>query len=116
MISEERLQGLERLASEATPGPWYQCKDKVCDRGPWYECRDTDCYVFPINIARNAQFIAAAREAVPELIARVRQLEKEADWLAEQCQTMSCYSPTLRQGSSKKQWREEARKEVGNDK
>lgn len=102
MIEEKQLQEWERLANEATEGPWYVAEGSIInDDFPihkpalaHYTCQD------------DAAFIAAAREVVPQLIAEVRemeadlqyadhfrtdcikaceqvaQLEKEADWLA----------------------------------
>lgn len=66
MISEEKLDEWERIANAATPGPW----------------RFTRGSVVAIASPKDKRFISVAREAVPALIARVRQLEKEADWLA----------------------------------
>lgn len=34
------------------------------------------------------------------------------DWLASECETLSGYNPILRQGMTKTQWRENARKAV----
>lgn len=48
-----------------------------------------------------------------EVIKSVK-LKHEADWLAWQCETLSSHNPVLRQGMSKKQWREAAREAVQN--
>lgn len=77
------LEELERLAAQATPGPWaannwgrvwytsnHNSKRLVCDT-----MRNT--VRNPKSWRANARLIAAMRNAVPELIARVRELEAE---------------------------------------
>lgn len=76
------LDELERLAAQATPGPWVannwgrvwytptpDSKRLVCDT-----MRNT--VKNPKSWRANARLIAAMRNAVPELIARVRELER----------------------------------------
>lgn len=125
MISSEALELWERLAQECGDGPWdYDSHDRyyhVIDGKSWLvaQCEDRS----------EAAFIAEAREAVPALIARVRELEAArnrkteklnklvamVDWLVCQCETLSCYNPVLRQGMSKEQWRAAAKEGVQND-
>lgn len=75
MVTEEQLAEWERLTEAATEGPW-----DVMTREQWEEgfpfCADgTNPYTFPVDIdAPDAAFIAAAREAVPALVAEVRRL------------------------------------------
>jgi hypothetical protein len=87
------LEKLERLAAQATPGPW--------------EVVASDKYTFTVAILppdfpqtqlvgrirdeQDAAYIVAACNAVPELIAenralqeQVRELEREREWLASQ--------------------------------
>ena len=119
-ISEQQLTEWERLANEATEGPWYFGENTaLC------QFHGTD----------NARFICAAREAVPALIAELRkertqclelyrqngrlqsehlhmglergrikyeaeQLEKEAEWLAEQASLASgCHGNVAKCGN-----------------
>lgn len=80
MIDEAKLAELERLASEATPGPWRQEKsldnridvvhsDHVTTPVAYYAVQ-----TFEIPRPPDAAFIAAARTAVPDLVAEVRRL------------------------------------------
>lgn len=79
-MTEQRLAELEALANEATPEPWIWDGDECELRSPasiqavldgeWWNTGDAGVSVLPKNIA----FIAAARTAVPELIAEVRRL------------------------------------------
>jgi hypothetical protein len=76
------LDALDALAAAATPGPWFADSTEI---GRTYgddptglietwvaESCDIDN---PEQGAANAAFIAAARDAVPALTARVRELE-----------------------------------------
>lgn len=133
MITETQLQELERLASEATPGPW-KSDVRVGSAAIYPAKYDVHCFGDDTHIIcmlngkyyndqwcmadqqiADAAFIAAAREAVPALIARVRQLEKEADWLTEfVCSEYGCPTPkeNCKSFDCVKCWREAARKEV----
>jgi hypothetical protein len=84
------LDELERLAAQATPGPWVannwgrvwytpntDSKRLVCDT-----MRNT--MRNPKRWRANARLIAAMREALPELIARVRKLELQRKLLAKE--------------------------------
>ncbi len=132
-ISKERLAEWERLTNEATQGPWSLCAGDLCRN----ECPDGDikncphqCEECLITSHEDMLFIVMARTMVPQLIAELRglrktlhavsdtsnkllddnnQLEKEADWLAWNCETLSGYNPILRQRKTKTQWREAAR-------
>lgn len=78
------LDRLESLANAATPGPW-----KPCRTGKWehdnYVTRADDLGVAMqyalVWQPADAEFIAAAREGVPELIAENRQLRGIVDEL-----------------------------------
>lgn len=80
------LDALEALASAATKGPWGHYSPR--GRGwpnydPIFGGRPGD-EVALVKRFEDHRFIAAAREAVPALIARVRELEAQrADVLAE---------------------------------
>lgn len=69
-MSESQLADLERLADAATPGPWHVDED-------WTQevlSRDGTLIVkLPHERAREADFIAASRTAIPALLADLRE-------------------------------------------
>ncbi len=70
-MTDGQLAELERLASAATPAPW------TCEPGPYFEIMDGENR--PVRASwfgGNARFIAAARTAIPALIAEVRRLRE----------------------------------------
>lgn len=85
-MTEEELARLEELASKATPGPWEWVAGSDALHATtvpheWHEDETakiivTDSHVYPPHGA-DAAFIAAAREAVPALLAEVRRLRAE---------------------------------------
>lgn len=78
-MTEEELARLEALAAAATPGPWTERLDET--RPDWRrvygEGRDI-AYMPPwaTTVEPDAAFIAAARTAVPKLVAEVRRLRE----------------------------------------
>lgn len=72
-MGEDELARLEALTEAATPGPWYVKRNVEI----FYVARD----VARADIAVNAEFIAAARAAVPALIAELRRLRDEREAL-----------------------------------
>ena len=76
------LDELERLAKAATPGPW--CNDYE-DIFKWTFML-TKKPIATAELPGNARYIVAACNAVPELIARVRELEQELDVYREEKQ------------------------------
>lgn len=103
-ITEDRLAELERLASEATAGPWeaiegewvkehFQVIDVPtgCDiidthnSGCASDPRPDDVFFSP----ENSRFIAASRTAVPDLVAEVRRLQADNAALRRQL-TAAC--------------------------
>lgn len=78
-MNDERLAEIEALAEAATPGPWlqsahddndYPTYDLVCDF-----LQQEDMYLVAEDMrVEDAAFIAAARQAVPELVSEVRRL------------------------------------------
>ena len=96
MIEETKLQEWERLANEATDGPWCLVKSESFPDGNVLSLRPkstkddkaTALGACRIAFKNDYEFMAAAREAVPELIAEVRKLNKEVDWLAEKLSRM----------------------------
>lgn len=91
-MAELDLEKLERLAKAATPGPWAVDDESTQDFGRLYVAKGRTgkllgriAEVFENCLVRdkaeresNAQFIAAARNALPALIARIRELEQDA--------------------------------------
>lgn len=84
-MTEEQIKELERLAKAATPGPWM---DYVL--GEFLVTTFEDTIIGKTYKYEDSEYIAAACNAVPELIAenrelreRVRELERQRDWLAE---------------------------------
>lgn len=95
MITAQQLDEWESLANQATEGPWYKCGGILCTVNNGGNCKtcdpDNDCEERQVKLYKrnNNVFCIAAREAVPALIALVRELQgelrllnKEAAWLA----------------------------------
>lgn len=89
MIPDDQIQRWRDLAAAATPGPWrwrFSSVEQVSDAGKGYpidfydDCatiQESQCHQCGTRIGPsddNGQFIAAAREAVPMLVAEVVQL------------------------------------------
>lgn len=82
-MTKQELDKLKRLANAALPGPWVVVRGSS-GRVVWIEnkagCEVVDTADTGIVCRHeDANFIAAAREAVPRLIARVRELEDLLD-------------------------------------
>jgi hypothetical protein len=84
-MTDDRLAELERLCAAATPGPWEVDADRRlalgvasvrCVHGTRPTVAHVDAHLREMDEA--AAFVAAARTAVPELIAEVRRLRAEA--------------------------------------
>ncbi|MCP3684718.1 MAG: hypothetical protein GY861_18780 [bacterium] len=76
------LDKLQKLCDEATPGPWWHpsgdkdiCRNNPIESVGW----DHNKGNWHPNSDNNYKFIAEARTALPELISRVRELEKKID-------------------------------------
>lgn len=79
MIDENKLKEWEHITNNASSGPWLFGENTSLSH---------------FHGRNNAKFICAARTAVPELIAEVRKLEKEADWIAQQAsKLLGCVKP-----------------------
>lgn len=103
MITTEQLAEWKKICEKATPGPWqlehndlYVGADNPTCTSDWYwvtgsmkkpsdgynaECSDEEMRGPFDVIQRNNQFIATARTAMPELIAEVERLQREAELL-----------------------------------
>ena len=77
------LDELEKLAAQATSGPWFVTCN--CTGKTFYTIKNDRVYIGEAlgvyNGEANAAYIAAACNAAPELIARVRELEAELEAL-----------------------------------
>lgn len=88
-MDREALEELKKICEEATPGPWYT--DELCDSACGTACSPYGCpeshpsgvwEVGPEDVTSNvstnnepdAEFIAAARTALPQLIADSERL------------------------------------------
>ena len=84
-MTDTELNEIEAKAKAATPGPWAWNGLSV-EANDFDLCSCTDWHS-PINRngTANAAYIAVANPAaILELIAELRQVRKERDWLAEQ--------------------------------
>lgn len=84
------LEELELLAKAATPGPWRHDPDENFLDHDCQIIKGDTVFVCEFVTEANAAYIVAACNAVPELIARVRELERQRDWLADRL-TLSCH-------------------------
>lgn len=83
-MNDEQLAKLKALCAAAAPAPWQsnvagiEGDNYIAGTGPWYRLglkgRDPGA---------DAEFIAAARSAVPELIAEVERLRDERQRVAD---------------------------------
>ena len=77
------LDELERLAAQATPGPWRMVDARAFVDDEDFEIRNGQHCISYGTSEADASYIVAACNAEPELIARVRELERQRDWLAK---------------------------------
>ena len=103
-MTSAELDELERLANAATPGPWVLVTSRVGPASPHHAPRVDHAVMsnggpivaFGLHSQRaDPRLIAAAREAIPKLIARVRELEELA---ASRYVCWSCLGPVAFRG------------------
>lgn len=90
------LDELMRLHEAATPGPWKSCTDEVyvCGELSYYdyvgnaEGKEVVSRITSVSEA-DAAYICAACNAVPELVARIRELEDAAGFEARVAKKLS---------------------------
>ena len=72
-MNEQRLKEIEDRTNAATPGPWDM------DGSGVYGAGETEVVTFTdyLPIGDDADFIAYARQDIPDLIAEVRRLREE---------------------------------------
>lgn len=81
------LEQIENACSKASPEPWEAKtnRHRQCNGEPWgwiSGAQDNTTWS-GIRGRINADFIAIARTALPELVARVRELESKSELLKE---------------------------------
>lgn len=81
MITDEQLAEWEKLANAATPAPWAALFENDVATPDLVCVAKCPSYV-GVPFSANQAFIAAAREAIPALIAEVRRLRQEFDDIA----------------------------------
>jgi hypothetical protein len=90
-VTSEELKQLEELASKATKGPWTLDDPEDDGQIEVFSHAHLSLVANLVLGKRDAEFIAAARTAVPKLIERVRELETKhiacpacgTDWYLE---------------------------------
>jgi len=88
MITNEQITEWRRLAEAATPGPWTTDGNEFAVEGrrlgKCYDQYDGVRLAIHDNAIADAAFIAAAREAIPALLAEVERLQHGNDQLRPQ--------------------------------
>lgn len=84
-MTREQMDAIEARANAAAAGPWHTQQGDNC----WHVTSadrsfDTGCIMWKGGGNRTAEFIAHAREDVPTLLARVRELEESMEAVAEE--------------------------------
>ncbi len=76
-ITEEELDRLEKLCDAATKGPWTSyIEGRDCESGSHFIMTAGDDIELSGATIADYDFIAAARQAVPRLIAEIRALRQ----------------------------------------
>lgn len=92
------LDALRKLCDEATSGPWEVRIDRydpvVVGAGSNWPHGDDDAYATAYRLA-DAKFLAAARSAIPALIAEVDRLHQQIRALAQEFDEISKLDGTL---------------------
>lgn len=84
-MTDAELSAIEQAAKAATPGPWkrYGYNVFVSDLYQICSCLDVTSSTMSVDGMANAEYISAANPAaVLSLIAELRQVKAERDWLA----------------------------------
>lgn len=81
-MRDEELERLEGLAAKASIAPWV-CEQSWCEEfSTHWRVSNNECDIIVGSlppVESDAQFIAAARDSVPALVAEVRRLRKAND-------------------------------------
>lgn len=84
------LDELERLHAAATPGPWYADDASAFADDEDFEIRTSTAPIAYGISMDDAHYIVAACNALPKLIERVREMDRQMVWLAKQvCDSFS---------------------------
>jgi len=81
-MNKAERNALRTLANAATPGPWnsspsYMCNENyVAGCSPWVIAVSDDAAEDTKQAVADAQFIAAAREAIPKLLDYIDKLQE----------------------------------------
>ena len=81
-VSDEQLREWEALAAAARPGPWKAKEESIPGECWWIDAPECGVAsvggfdVYPEKDEADARFIASSREAVPALIAALREARK----------------------------------------
>lgn len=82
-LTNSELDELARLEKTATPGPWYALEHypSMSDRGgrvvaQGYSIMLADCRIPDEHDLNDCKFVAAARNAMPHLLAELRRLRE----------------------------------------
>ena len=83
-LNDQQLTELKALADAATPGPWWsgECVPADGHALAWLGNMFVDCNGGQKNYAEpshDAEFIAASREAIPALIADLKEVQRELE-------------------------------------
>lgn len=92
-LTDQQLDNLDEITNSATPGPWH-LTDSGAIVAPLTQQHVADVWE-PTAVSRNGEFIEAARDALPALVAEVRRLSAELDTEKRQ------HSYTLRQRNNR---------------
>ena len=98
LMSDVELTKIQRLCEAATPGPWSENYGNVWSdpddaesvrvlNAKWMTHQDSERPNAPA-VCPDAAFAAAARTAVPALIARLRNAEQQRDAMSNEAQRM----------------------------
>ena len=76
-LTDQQLTELKKLSGEATPGPW---RSQVAGRDDWLESNLITTAAEPLSLSgatvADQDFIASARQDVPELLAEIERLQR----------------------------------------
>ena len=110
-LNDQQLAELKALADAATPGPWWsgECVPADGHALAWLGNMFVDCNGGQKNYAEpshDAEFIAASREAIPALIADLKEVQRELE--NERARGIhSCHDNCTQDGCVNRRLREE---------
>lgn len=81
-FTDDQLDEIEALCAAATPGPWH-LTDSDAIVAPLTATKIADVWE-PTQATRNGEFIETARDAMPALLAEIRRLKAQRQYLIGQ--------------------------------